>query len=242
MRLGACILTALVLVARLDAQEPSSPPPRPTPLVGSKAPAPEPPLEIWQFDLDPTGQAFSLGKPVLEGDVYVFTAWPDKQAVRLPRAKVKKVTQRTKDINQEVVYRVDLVPTGRVITGENPVLKGKTYVLKTWRDGTLMSLRTEDVKAITRVTGIPAFRIKQEERGGARIDNLPMEGGGTVTILPGGPQVAPVPAPAQTDSGQGNWLYQGQPGVTDAYAPPSAVVSSPGDVPKAAPTPQPPPR
>ncbi len=243
MRTGICILAALVLATRLDAQAPSSPAPRATPLVGSKAPAPVQMLEIWQFDLDPSGQAFSLGKPVLEGDVYVFTAWPDRQTVRLSRARVKKVSQRTKDINQEVVYRVDLVPTGRVIARDNPVLKGKTYVLKTWRDGTLMSLRMEDVKAITRVTGIPAFRIQQEERGGARIDNLPMEGGGTVTILPGGPQVAPVPAPAQPDSGQGNWLYQGEPGVTDAYAPPSAVVASPGDVPKAAPTPQPqPPR
>lgn len=242
MRTGTCILTALVLAASLDAQQPASPAPRATPLVGSQAPAPEPPLEIWQFDLDPSGQGFSLGKPVLEGDVYVFTAWPDRQVVRLPRNKVKKVTQRTKDINQEVVYRVDLVPTGRVITAENPVLKGKTYVLKTWRDGTLMSLRVEDVKAITRVTGIPAFRIKQEERGGARIDNLPMEGAGTVTILPGGEPAAPAPAQGQPDPNTGNWRYQGEPGVTDAYAPPSAVVSSPGDVPKAAPTPQPPPR
>lgn len=240
MRLGIHVLAALVLAVRVDAQQPSTPAPRPTPVVGSQAPAPEPPLEIWQFDLDPSGQAFSLGKPVLEGDVYVFKAWPERTTVRLSRTKVKKVTQRTKDIRQEVVYQVDLVPTGRVIARDNPVLKGKTYVLKTWRDGTLMSLRTEDVKAITRVTGIPAFKIQQEERGGARIGDLPMEGGGTVTILPGGEPAAP--APGQPD-GQGNWLYQGEPGVTDAYAPPSAVVASPGDVPKAAPTPQPqPPR
>jgi hypothetical protein len=240
MRTGTCILTALVLATSLDAQQPSSPAPRATPLVGNQAPAPEPPLEIWAIDLDPSGQTFSFGKPALEGDVYVFTAWPERKTARLSRTKVKKVTQRTKDINQELVYRVDLVPTGRVIARENPVLKGKTYVLKTWRDGTLMSLRKEDIKAITRVTGIPAFRIQQEERGGARIDNLPMEGGGMVTILPGGEPAAAEPAQAQPDPNTGNWLYMGEPGVTDAYAPPSAVVASPGDVPKAAPTPQPP--
>jgi hypothetical protein len=116
MRTGTCILTALVLATSLDAQEPSSPAPRATPLVGNQAPAPEPPL----------------------------------------------------------------------------------------------------------------------------IDNLPMEGGGMVTILPGGEPAAVEPFQAQPDPNTGNWLYMGEPGVTDAYAPPSAVVASPGDVPKAAPTPQPP--
>ena len=30
-----------------------------------------------------------------------------------------------------------------------------------------------------------------------------------------------------------NWIFNGVPGVTDAWAPPSAVVASPGDVPRA---------
>ena len=64
--------------------------------------------------------------------------------------------------------------------------------------------------------------------------------GGTATIIPVA-EPAPAAGPAPADA-QGNWSYQGQPGVTDAYAPPSAVVSSPGDVPKAAPQPTPPPR
>ena len=83
-----------------------------------------------------------------------------------------------------------------------------------------------------KVTGIEAFKIQQGERGAALNANLPLQGGGNVTILsePAAPAAAPDPA-----SQQGNWVYQGQPGVSDAYAPPSAVVSSPGDVPKAGP-------
>ena len=49
-------------------------------------------LEIYQIDLIPSGQAFALSKPRLEGDVYVFTAWPDRTTARLSKAKVKKIT------------------------------------------------------------------------------------------------------------------------------------------------------
>ena len=89
--------------------------------------------------------------------------------------------------------------------------------------------------------GVAAFRIQQEERGASLNANLPMEGG-TATVLPGAP-AEPVPAAGTAPTpAPGNWMYQGVPGVTDAYAPPSATVSSPGDVPKAAPQPTPPPR
>ena len=124
-----------------------------------------------------------------------------------------------------------------MISRENPTLKGKTYVFHTWRDGTLMSLRQEDVRTITRLVGLPAFRVQQEETGAARIDNLPMQVGGTVQILSTVDEAAP--APTSAEPAGGNWSYEGAPGVTDAYAPPSAVVSSPGDAPKAAPTPKP---
>ncbi len=43
-------------------------------------------------------------------------------------------------------------------------------------------------------------------------------------------------APAQGTTGPpDNWVYYGTPGVDDAWAPRSAVVASPGDVPKAPP-------
>jgi hypothetical protein len=103
-----------------------------------------------------------------------------------------------------------------------------------------MSLRQSDVQKVSKVTGVAAFRIQQEERGASLNANLPMQGG-TATVLPGAPSPDPAAAPAPTP-GQGNWSYQGTAGITDAYAPPSAVVSSPGDVPKAAPQPTPEPR
>jgi len=195
-------------------------------------------LEIYQVDLNPSGTAFSLGKPVLEGGAYVFKAWPDKAVVHLDQSKVKAITQRTQDIEQMVVYRIDLVPSGRMIARDNPTLKGTTYTFHTWKHGKLMSVRQADVRAVTKVTGLAAFKIQQEERGAAQIGHLPMEGG-SAKVLPASPPPAAAPAPTPM---QGNWSYQGAPGVTDAYAPPSAVVSSPGDVPKAAPAPTPPPR
>ncbi len=163
----------------------------------------------------------------------------ERTLVHLDPSKVKTITQRTKDLEHELVYQIDLVPTGRMIARENPTLKGTTYVFKTWRDGTLISMRQTDVRKITKVTGVAAFRIQQEERGAALNADLPMQGG-TATILPV-PGSAPGTGAGPTP-GPGNWSYQGAPGVTDAYAPPSAVVGSPGDVPKAAPQPTPPPR
>jgi hypothetical protein len=138
------------------------------------------------------------------------------------------------------VYQIDLAPSGRKIAREEPTLKGTTYTFRTWREGTLMSLRQADVLKVTKVTGVAAFKIQQEERGASLNADLPMQGGGTVTIL-NAPAEAP-PAPAPDPAPAGNWTYQGQPGVTDGYAPPSAVVASPGDVPKAAPQPTPQPR
>ncbi len=243
----ALAIVALALSAGAPGQQPADPASAP-PKAGAKlAGGPqagaknEGLLEIWQIDLDPSGTAFALGKPVLQGGVYVFKAWPDRDVVHLAQSKVKKMTQRTKSLDDEVVYQIDLVPSGRMIARENPTKKGTTYVFHTWRDGTLMSLRQADIRGITKVTGIPAFRIQQEERGAALNANLPMQGG-TAKVLPGAP-AAPAPAAgAPPAPAQGNWSYQGAPGITDAYAPPSAVVASPGDVPKAAPPPTPPPR
>lgn len=203
-----------------------------------KAPAPaqEPPLEIYQIDLVPSGTGFALTKPVLQGDVYVFQVWPDRATVRLPKSKVKNMVARTKDVRGEFVYQIDLAPTGQMYSRDEPILKGATYRFHTWREGTLMSLRPGDVKKITRVTGLDAFKIHMEQLGAKQIGNLPMEGGGSASVLNTGDS-APASAahgsasmPAQTPT---NWIYQGVPGVTDAWAPPSAVVASPGDVPKA---------
>ncbi|HEY7113457.1 MAG TPA: hypothetical protein VIA45_11045 [Thermoanaerobaculia bacterium] len=217
----------MALAVSLSGQQPAAAAPKP---------AAEPPLEIYQIDLVPSGTGFALTKPVLQGDVYVFQAWPDRQVVRLPKSKVKNMAPRTKDVSNEFIYQIDLAPTGQMYARDEPKMKGATYQFHTWREGTLMSLRPADVKKVTRVSGLDAFKIHMQQLGAKQIGNLAMQGGGSVTQLnPGGS------APADAAHGSAampqtpyNWIYQGVPGVTDAWAPPSAVVNSPGDVPRAA--------
>jgi hypothetical protein len=198
------------------------------------------PLEIWQIDLVPSGSGFALTKPVLEGDVYVFKVWPDRSIVRLPKSKVKQMIPRTKDVSGEVLYKIDLAPTGQMIARDAPTLKGTTYRFHSWKEGTLMSLRQSDVQKITKVTGMDAFKIHMEQLGAKRIGNLPMEGGGSAQTVGGAPAAAaeaaaPAGVPPQTPY---NWVYWGVPGVTEAWAPAAAVQNAPGDVPRA-PEPQP---
>jgi hypothetical protein len=240
------VVGALILAASLQGQQSPGQPQSPQ---SAQPGAPQgqtqgqpPLLEIYQIDLDPSGTAFALSKPKQEGDVYVFTAWPEGDMVRLPQAKVKKITQRTKDLNKETVYRIDLVPSGRMIARAEPKVQGGTYVFYRWKDGAFMSLRRSDVKKVARLTALPAFRAQQEELGAALIGNLPMQGGGTVRVIPAAqPAPGASAGPSQTPA-PGNWIYQGVPGVTDAYAPANATVASPGDVPKApAPAPTRPP-
>jgi hypothetical protein len=248
MRFRTGVLAALVLAAPMGAQQ-SQPAPAAPRLQGgpsTAAPTPAPagapkaPMVLYQLDLIPTGHALVIGPPRQIGDAYFVVAFPDRKMVKVPKSKVAKISPRTKDLNNEVVYQVDLVPSGRIIAADEPALKGKTYTVKKWLGGELMSIRQSDVAKVTKLTGLDAFKAQQEEKGAARIGDLAMEGTGDVTVIPGAqpvsPQEVPPPAPGQP---QGNWLYEGQPGVSDAWAPPSAVQQSPGDVPKAAPQPTP---
>lgn len=245
MRVRTRVLAALVLAAPALAQQPqpTQPPPRlqggpstaaPTPL---PAGAPKVPLVVYQIDLIPTGHALAVGEPRLIGDGYLFYAWPDRRTVKVNKAKVKKIFARTKDLNQETVYQVDLLPSGRMIAADEPVLKGKTYSFHKWVGGNLMSLRQTDVAKITKLTGLDAFRVEQEEKGAARIDDLSMEGTSEVRVLPSQSQ-EPAPAAQQPPPS----VYGYPAGISEANPPPSAVQESPGDVPKAAPAPTPPPQ
>jgi hypothetical protein len=244
MRFRTGVLAALVLATPLGAQQsqpaPSAPRLQGGPSTAAPTPipagAPKAPLVVYQIDLIPTGHALSVGEPRLIGDGYLFYAWPDRRTVKLNKSKVKKIFPRTKDLNQEVVWQIDLLPSGRLIAGEEPVLKGKTYSVKKWQGGNLMSLRQTDVAKITKLTGLDAFKVEQEEKGAARIGDLSMEGTSEVKVLPGGEPPAQEPAP----SGQQAPPVYGYPaGITEAYPQPSAVQESPGDVPKAAPVPTP---
>ena len=222
-RISVFGMLALAAIAR--GQQSASP--------GASAPAPTPvgPLELYQVDLVPTGTGFAVTKPVLQGDVWVFKVWPDSSTVRLDKSKVKTITPRTKQLQSETAYRIDLAPTGEMFSRDNPVLKGTTYTFHRWRGGDLMSLRQTDVKKITKLTPTEIFQAHLQYFGPKPVGNLPMEGG-TVVNMPEPAQVAPVedPSGAQNPS---NWIYYGTPGMDDAWAPGNAVIAYPGDVPKA---------
>jgi hypothetical protein len=211
-----------------------TPPPKPQPPPGAElGMKPEPPPEIWQIDLVPTGSGFTVTKPVLEGDTWVFKVWPDRNVVRLPKSKVKNMVRRTKDVDNEVVYRIDLVPTGQMYARDEPVSKGGTYQFHRWMGGALMSVRPGDVKKITKLKGMDAFRVHMEQLAAKPIGDLPMQGERSAPAASGQPGNEPGSMASAQGQPPGNWIYQGVPGVTDAWAPPSATVAYPGDVPKA---------
>ena len=216
-KLAVLGFVASLLPAGIQAQNPAP------------APTPAGPLEIYQVDLVPTGTGFATTKPIQEGDVWVFKVWPDGATVRLAQSKVKKITPRTKQLQSEVAYRIDLAPSGEMFARDNPVLKGTTYTFHRWNGGDLVSLRQSDVKKITRLTPAEIFQAHLQYFGPKPIGNLAMEGG--TVVMPAQPE-----AQAQeTTGGAENWIYYGTPGVDDAWSPGNAVVASPGDVPKAPP-------
>jgi hypothetical protein len=227
---GLLVLAASALPLLVLAQQPK---PRSTPMVGMQPTAKPEMLEIYQIDLVPSGSAFALNKPVLENNSYVFKVWPERDIVHLRKEKVRKITPRTQALEKYAVYQVEMVPSGRLLARDMPTLKNNTYVFHTWKENKLMALRLTDVKGIEYLQGLPAFRAQQEEKGAALIGNLPMEGASSVTYFsepPAEPSGVPVPAAAPPPS---NWIYDGIPGATTAFAPSNAVIERPGDPPKA---------
>jgi hypothetical protein len=198
-------------------------------------PAPEPPVVVYRIDLNPTGTRFARNEPKLEGDVYVFHSLPERTLSRLPKERVKKISRRSNDMQKEVLWQIDLEPSGRILSSTEPVKKGSGYVLTEFKQGTLMSVRETQVRKITRLAGLDAFRAEFEETGAALLPGELPPGAGTGAARGASPGPVAAPTPGAKE-GPGNWSYEGKPGVTDAWAPPSAVQERPGDVPKAAPT------
>jgi hypothetical protein len=232
---GAALLAAVLNAQQPQQSQPSpQPPPAPQPQVpatgGQPAKAPEPPYTIYRVELVGGAFGFAMNEPVLEGDVWVFRSLPDKSLERVPKSKVKAVTRWSTDYDKEVVFQVELVPTGSVLAREEPVKKGRGYTLTTWKQGQLLSVKEEDVKKISRLTGFPAFKAEMLELGVVVLEHD--------TTLTGFKQTGDAPAagaPGQQGQGarpgQGNWTYQGTPGASDAYAPGNATVAKPGDTP-----------
>ena len=223
-RVAVLATLTLAAVAPGMAGQPASP--------GAPAAAvPAAPPELYQVDLNPTGTGFAVTKPVLQGDAWVFQVWPDKSTVRVPKSRVKAITPRTKQLQSEAAWRIELAPSGEMFSRDNPALKGTTYTFHRWRGGDLMSLKQSDVKKITKLTPAEIFQTHLQYFGAKPIGNLPMEGG--TAVMPAQP--APVEDAGTQPQNPGNWIYYGTPGMDDAWSPGNAVIDRPGDVPKAAP-------
>jgi hypothetical protein len=218
--------TLLFVAANLQGQQPA--PQQPAP---QQAPTPEPPNTVYRIDLDPNGYGFAMGRPVQEGDVWVMTTLPDRTISRVPVARVKKISRWSSDLNAESIWQLDLLPTGVMLSREEPVKKGALYMVKAFKGGSLVSLREADVKKITHLTGMEAFKAQRIAEGARLITTGPPPGpgGGKVHVIGGSPS-APAPAP-DASGGSSNWIYYGAPGASDAYAPGSGTVEKPGDTP-----------
>ena len=190
-------------------------------------------LPLYQVELSDGGKTFALDKPTLEGGAYVFRGWPEGAKTRIRSANVRKISTWTRNPIQDIAYKIDLVPSGYLLARDNPTLKQGSYVFRTSRDGTVMSVRQSDVRKVTRLTGADAFWAEQSTRGETRIGTLAMQGGSSQAgpeplSTAGRPAAAGSMAPGAPTS---NWIYQGAPGVSDAWAPGNATVASPGDAP-----------
>jgi hypothetical protein len=186
---------------------------------------------LYKIDLVPSGSMVALGAPVVVGQNYAFSAWPDAGFTQIPQARVKRITQLA-GWAAETVYRIDLLPSGTVIAKDNPTLKGNTWVFHAFRGGSLTSLRKSDVRGIRPITGDEAFWIEQQMAGEVTIGGpLAMEGGGQVVVVGTPPQAPSAQAGPQNLSQingaptYGNWQYQGTPGTSDAYGPANANMS-----------------
>lgn len=227
MRIRTGILAWLVVLSTsLGAQQPAPAGPAP-----QQAPAYQP-IVIYRIDLNPTGSAFSIDEPKLVDDRWVFHSLPDRTLERVPKERIKAITRRSRDFDKEVVWRVEFVPNGRMLLSEEPVKKGTNYLLKPWKGGTLVSIAQVEVKTITRVTGMDAFRAEEEELGVKLLEGEAHFRHDIPDAAPAGPAPGAAAAPGGKPA-PGNWTYQGQPGASDAYAPASGTQSRPGDVPKA---------
>ena len=139
---------------------------------------------------------------------------------------------------QTAYYQIELAPSGKMLASEKPVVKGGTYVFRSYPSGTLMSLRPSQVRHITPVnvdTTDPTYRV-------IAIGNLAMQGASTQAGPANASAVRPK-GPAKQELGEGFYsdLKMGESlaqdagrsgdysvGRTYAYAPSSATQSSPG--------------
>jgi hypothetical protein len=76
---------------------------------------------------------------------------------------------------EEVLYQIDLVPSGKLVSRDQPVLKGANYLFHEFPRGTLISLRKSTVKQITRMSPKAAAFANPKTRL-VRIGDLAFQG------------------------------------------------------------------
>jgi len=79
---------------------------------------------------------------------------------------------------EEALYQIDLVPSGKLISRDLPVLKGTTYLFHQFPTGTLMSVRKSSVKQITRMSATAAAAVNPKNQI-VPIRDLAMQGSAT---------------------------------------------------------------
>jgi hypothetical protein len=89
-------------------------------------------------------------------------------------------------------YRVELSPSGSLVSIGAPVVRGSVFLLHGYPDGKLMSLRKSDVRSVTPITA-------QEATAPARksvvvIGDLAMQGGAQAPAASAHPSAARAPA------------------------------------------------
>jgi len=72
------------------------------------------------------------------------------------------------------LYQIDLVPSGKLVSQDAPVLKGTNYVFHQYPTGTLISVRKSTVKQIAKMS--PTAVAAASPTATKRIGNLAMQG------------------------------------------------------------------
>jgi hypothetical protein len=89
-------------------------------------------------------------------------------------------------------YRVELVPSGSLVSIGAPAVRGTTVLIHGYPDGKLMSIRKSDVRSVSPITAQEASKPAQKSL--VAIGDLPMQGGG----VPAGSASAPGSASARS--------------------------------------------
>jgi hypothetical protein len=142
-------------------------------------------------------------------------------------------------------YRIDLAPSGKMLAKDRPVVKNGAYVFHSYPAGTLMSLRSSQVRGVTMISPEAAAASNPAESV-VRIGNLAMQGGSTQAGPTNASAVRGKAAKGGPELGEGFYsnLKMGeslapdaasmgdyQIGRTYAAPPATAVQSSPGSPP-----------